>query len=252
MRSYRDCTNDYDARFYDAIEPGTIASARVVVPIVLRLVTPRSVLDVGCGRAAWLRVWQECGVADVFGIDGDYVDRSRLLIDRSRFASVDLSAAVELDRTADLVQCLEVAEHLPPSCAGRLVQMLTEAAPVVLFSAALPGQGGTRHVNEQWPMYWRRRFAGHGFVEVDAIRRHVFQDNRVEWWYQQNIRLFASRDAVRASAALQEEMARTENSQMEAVSSIVLSQFTSFRSLLKQTARAGWRSIRARLLRKTR
>jgi hypothetical protein len=48
----------------------------------------------------------------------------------------------------DLAISLEVAEHLPEGSAGALVSTLIEAAPVVVFSAAIKGQSGTNHINE--------------------------------------------------------------------------------------------------------
>src|SRR5262249_5217435 len=148
----------YDAAFYEAQADGSLRSARVVVPLVTRLVEPRSVVDVGCGVGTWLRAFVENGVEDVLGVDGAYVDRNRLCIDPARFQAMDLARPQPLGRTFDLAVCLEVGEHLPTRAAPGLVAMLT-AAPVVLFSAAIPGQGGTNHVNEQWPNFWQRLFS---------------------------------------------------------------------------------------------
>jgi hypothetical protein len=102
----------------------------------------------------------------------------------------------------DLAVCLEVAEHLPESSAADLVRALTAFAPVVLFSAAVPGQGGVGHINEQWPAYWKGLFEQHGFYRRDPIRPRIWTNERVHWWYRQNIFLFASRQKVEESRAL--------------------------------------------------
>jgi hypothetical protein len=61
----------------------------------------------------------------------------------------------------------------------------------VLFSAALPRQGGTGHVNEQWPAYWIERFQTYGYFLFDVLRPLVWEDDRIASWYKQNILLFA-------------------------------------------------------------
>src|SRR5437879_5333008 len=144
----------YSQDFYDEIELGSLQSAAVVVPRLMNLVRPQSVVDVGCGRGAWLTAFQKLGVSKILGIDGPHVDKTRLLIPSECFRSVDLSQPFELPGRHDLVLCLEVAEHLPGSMANSLVKTLTKASSVIVFSAAIPGQGGTGHVNEQWPEYW--------------------------------------------------------------------------------------------------
>jgi len=162
----------------------------VIVPLVVERLRPRSVVDVGCGLGTWLSVFLENGVADVTGVDGDYVDASRLEIPAERFVAHDLSTPLSLDRRFDLAVSLEVAEHLPADRAAVFVGSLTALAPFVLFSAAIPFQGGTNHVNEQWPEYWAALFEHRGFAAVDCVRREVWSDENVEWWYAQNTLLF--------------------------------------------------------------
>jgi 2-polyprenyl-3-methyl-5-hydroxy-6-metoxy-1,4-benzoquinol methylase len=151
-------TNDY----YDALREGARRSARVVVPLVLGLVPARSVIDVGCGRGTWLAVFRAHGVEEVRGVDGDYVDRGRLEIPADRFEAHDLTRPLRPAGRFDLAVSLEVAEHLPAEAADAFVGSLTLLAPVVLFSAAAPYQGGEGHVNERWPAYWAGRFAARG------------------------------------------------------------------------------------------
>ena len=100
----------------------------------------------------------------------------------------------ELERRFELALCLEVGEHLPERSAPALVESLAAAAPVVLFSAAVPGQGGTSHVNEQWPPYWERLFAEQGMRKYDVIRPLIWCDRSIESWYRQNIYIFSDSD----------------------------------------------------------
>lgn len=165
-------------------------SAEIVVPLVLSLVSPKSVVDVGCGEGKWLSVFKRLGVKEIYGVDGAWVKKERLAIPPENFESVNLEKQINLNRVYDLAVTLEVAEHLHEEYADNFVSSLVNLAPVVLFSAAIPLQGGDHHVNEQWPEYWAEKFAHHGYVPVDPIRRHIWGDSRVSFFYQQNILMF--------------------------------------------------------------
>ena len=132
-------------------------SARVVVPMVVELTHPASVLDVGCGRGAWLSEFK--ATSKIVGLDGDYLKPSTLLFPADCFRPTDLSGEFKIPAGRfDLAVCLEVAEHLPARNSRHLVRQLTSAAPQVLFSAAPPGQGGGGHINCQPLSYWRKIF----------------------------------------------------------------------------------------------
>jgi SAM-dependent methyltransferase len=186
----------YDTEFYDDIDAMSVESAAVIVPWLVGALAPRSVLDVGCGRGAWLAQFSRDGVSEVVGLDGDYVDPAGLHIQSSEFVAADLLEPPELDRSFDLVVSLEVAEHLPASVAASFVRYLAEAAPVVLFSAAIPGQGGVHHVNEQWPEYWARHFDSVGYHPIDAVRPKFWDDERVAFYFAQNTVVYARADVA--------------------------------------------------------
>jgi SAM-dependent methyltransferase len=186
----------YSRTFFEQIRAGALRSADLIVPIVVDLIKPSSVIDVGCGQGAWLQVFWENGVKEVQGIDGDYVDRNALLIPDEYFTAADLSKPFELRGRYDMALCLEVAEHLPPNMAPKLIEQLTAIAPLVLFSAALPGQCGVNHVNEQPPSYWRTLFEQHEFALLDPIRPAILADQRIEWWYRQNLVAYAAESMI--------------------------------------------------------
>ena len=194
----------YSEAFFAQQSDVSYRSAAVVVPMVLELVRPSSVVDIGCGVGTWLSVVRECGIADVVGVDGDYVNRDRLRIPADRFQARDLTQVVHLDRGFDLAFCLEVAEHIPPQSADHIVDTLTGLAPVVVFSAAIPFQGGTGHVNEQWPEYWAHKFEARGFIAIDFLRARLWNDPRVECYYAQNVVLYAKAEALSALPHLRE------------------------------------------------
>ena len=207
----------YTEEFYKRHAEGSLQSARAMVPIVLRLVQPRSVVDVGCGIGAWLSVFREHGIVEIHGMDGDWVDRGALMIPEDRFSAIDLERPFQVDRRFDLAVSLEVGEHLPAESARGFVDSLTRLAPLVLFSAAIPFQGGTKHINERWPSYWVDHFACHGYAVIDGIRRKVWDNPDVEWPYAQNALLFARPESIARSTVLQEELARTTSAQLALV-----------------------------------
>ena len=182
-------TQSYSEKFFKGLQ-GSGNSAEVIVPLTLSLFPSHSVVDIGCGVGAWLSQFARCGVTDYLGVDGHYVPRHLLEIPPDRFIPHDLTKRIEFCRRFDLACSLEVAEHLPAECAEQFVSVLVKAAPVVLFSAAIPGQGGINHVNEQWQSYWAELFANHRYVGIDCIRPKIFYNDQVEWWYRQNIVVF--------------------------------------------------------------
>ncbi len=189
--------NIYDATFFDSFMENSSRSASAVVPILVNLIRPESVVDIGCGVGTWLQAFRQNGVGNVLGIDGNYVDLKTLKIPEDRFISMDLRNPVPIiQQYFDLAICLEVAEHLPESSAIRLVNFIASLAPVIFFSAAVPGQGGTGHVNEQWPDYWGRHFSEHGYKMVDVIRPKIWDMEQVDPWYCQNSFLYVREDKI--------------------------------------------------------
>ena len=181
-----------------------------IVPIVLEYVDPRSVIDVGCGLGTWLLEFHRRGVSGMLGIDGDYIDRSLLSIPRDRFRAIDLSEPFKLAETADLAISLEMAQHLPASSAASFVRSLAALAPVILFSAAAPKQGGVHQINEQWPDYWAESFHDWGFAAVDCIRDRIWENEDVAWWYAQNMMFFVDREHLLERPVLAAEGASSQ------------------------------------------
>lgn len=209
----------YDNIFFGWQSQGALQSARIIVPVLLSVINPSSVIDIGCGLGAWLKVFNESGIKKIRGIDGPHIDKSKLLIDAEYFFVMDLSkiTLLQIGEQYDLTVCLEVVEHLSHKIAPKLIDQLTAMSPLVLFSAAIPEQKGTGHVNERSPFYWKSLFAKHGYRRLDPIRRHIWQNNQVEWWYRQNIFLFASSKVIAESSLLQREEKISEDMEFELI-----------------------------------
>jgi SAM-dependent methyltransferase len=195
----------YGPDFYAHRDQDTAPSAEAVLSAVLEVLPPiRSAVDVGCGVGTWLACLKGKGVAEVFGVDGPWLDPARLIIPRDAFVQADLGLPLRLERRFDLALSLEVAEHLPPERAGSFVADLCALADCVLFAGAVPHQGGTGHVNEQWQEYWAGLFDALGYAPVDAVRPRVWSNEAVRVWYRQNTLLYVRRPRlgeVKAPAA---------------------------------------------------
>lgn len=207
----------YDRAFYTRYQGVSKRSAREVIPLILELVQPNSVIDVGCGVGAWLSVFAELGVHEIRGVDGKWVDKSMLLIPKNCFVSRDLTQPLQMNRTFDLVVSLEVAEHLPIQYAEIFVDSLTRLGPVVVFSAAIPRQGGTHHVNEQFPNYWAKLFKKRKYVTVDPIRKKIWQNENVESFYSQNILFFVEENSLENYPLLKAAFQNTDINQLSIV-----------------------------------
>jgi hypothetical protein len=199
-------TKLYNPEWFKKQKESALESAKAVVPIVMDLVAPKSAVDVGCGMGAWLKTFQDAGVKDILGLDGNWVVRSELCIPETSFREADINKSFTIGRKSDLAICLEVGEHLPDSSADSLVKNLVEAAPVVLFSAAIPAQPGTGHINGQWPDYWARIFKKYGYIPVDCIRRRVWDNPRVGYWYAQNAFIYVKESELGRYPKLKKEV----------------------------------------------
>lgn len=187
----------YNSGFYQRIRAGCQASAAAVVPVVLEHTQPITVVDVGCGEGWWAQAFldAEGGADEATGIDGDYVDIQAPDIYRIAYdlADPDLAQRLVDFEGFDLAVSLEVAEHLPVERGPSFIADLCALAPVVLFSAAQPHQGGTGHVNCQPPRYWASLFNEQGFEVSGALRWLLWENLDVEPWYRSNL-LIAARE----------------------------------------------------------
>jgi SAM-dependent methyltransferase len=193
----------YTSNFFVEQSEFARRSAEEVVPAILELTGAKRIVDIGCGDGTWLSIFRANGVNSVLGIDGDYVDRGLLKIPSDCFMAHDLTQPLALSQAFDLATSLEVAEHLSEPHAAGFVNLLTQLAPVILFSAAIPWQQGVSHLNEKWPAYWIQLFRARGYVARGCLRSRFWDNSKVGWWYTQNMRLFVREDSLGLYPALQ-------------------------------------------------
>lgn len=187
----------YDPHFYSTYQSASFSSATHFVRLLNPILKPKSVVDVGCGIGTWLKAWRTAGIEDIQGIDGNYVDRTQLQIPVEKFSPCDLANPPKTwTRKFDLAVSMEVGEHLPDTSSEAFVRLLCSLSDVVLFSAAVPYQGGTHHINEQWPEFWAEHFDRMGFVPVDFVRTKLWDNREVEYYYAQNALIFVRKERI--------------------------------------------------------
>jgi SAM-dependent methyltransferase len=187
----------YPPDFYQNRRAHTAHAARRVLAALPPGLRPRSLADIGCGTGTWLAAALETGAEFAFGVEGEWVTPAMLDDPRIIFVPQDLELPIT-GPSVDLAISLEVAEHLSPARAQTFVADLVALAPAILFSAAIPGQGGVGHRNEQWHSWWAEHFAAHGYGAYDVIRPAIWTDEAIPAWYRQNVVLYL--DATTAQA----------------------------------------------------
>ncbi len=181
-----------------------LQSPSLIVPVLVDLINPKSVVDVGCGIGTFLNVFKKQGIKDVLGLDGAWVNQDLLqkYISKETLKIVDLEKSINEERKFDLAISLEVAEHISEQSANIFVENLTKLSDVIVFSAAFPGQGGQNHINEQWPAYWGEKFNNYGFQLYDVLRPLFWHERKIDIWYRQNMFLILKSNKIENKAIL--------------------------------------------------
>jgi SAM-dependent methyltransferase len=191
--------------FYHDVRKESLQAANVIVPIIFELVNPHSVIDVGCGSGSFLNLFKHLGTTKILGIDGPWSrkDLVHQFLNENEFKTVNLESEFREDERFDLAINLEVAEHLSEDTADIHVENLVSLSDIILFSAAIPYQGGQNHLNEQWPSYWAEKFRSYGYDFMDILRPVLWGRKEIKSWYQQNIFLVVKRGVTLNFATLE-------------------------------------------------
>ena len=189
----------YDDDFYSDRNKETEYSSKAILCIIKEFFgSIGSVADFG-GVGTFLKT-----AHGVFGInwdhialfEGDYIKTQWLQVPYSCYNPVNLEERIMTDRKYDLCICLEVAEHLSEKRANSFVADLCEISDLILFSAAVKGQGGIHHVNEQELKYWIDKFSILNYRAFDIIRPRIQYDEKILWWYRQNCIVFININSI--------------------------------------------------------
>lgn len=173
-------------------------SADKILDILFKYIPkPYSMIDIGCGVGTWLKIAKEkFNVKIVKGLDGKWVPLNLLEINQNEFIPINFEESLpQFKERFDLAISLEVVEHLPNFMIDKFIEYLTNLSDQILFSAAIPGQGGKNHINEQWQSFWIHKFKKLSYYVFDIIRPKIWYDSRIPFWYKQNIFLFINKNS---------------------------------------------------------
>ena len=188
-------TSIYEESYFSRRKSLSYSSAQKILEKVKDFYSFSSAVDFGCGTGTWLKACMELGCRNIHGFDG-FADPSSLCIPSECFSQKLLGENIDLKKFYDLAICLEAAEHVDEKFSNLIVENLTKASKVILFSAALPGQGGTNHINEQPPEFWQKKFVKLNYTQLDIIRPIIWDEPAVAWWYKQNIFLYVHDESI--------------------------------------------------------
>ena len=186
----------YNEEFYKINAKESYDSAMKIINVIKKFYMPQSVFDLGCGVGTWLKAWQDNGASEILGVDANEMDEKYLYIPRKNLQIIDFEKqTVNLEKKFDLEMTLECLEHISNEKEDVAFNTLTNASDLILFSAAIPYQVGTNHINCHKLTYWVEKFKRAGFVCFDIIRPELLK-NAVDVgpWYMQNILVFARND----------------------------------------------------------
>lgn len=190
----------YTTEFYDGQKKGSFQSANVILPKFLEIVGKdkiKTAVDFGCGVGTWLAVFQKIVPdAKVIGMDSGESEERQFFISKESLIKADITKEIRFEEKYDVCFSLEVAEHIPKEKEEVYIKNLCNSSDIILFSAALKGQGGTGHVNEQPLSYWIEVFKKENYDYIDGIRADIWNDDKVSYWYKQNIIVFVKKGTV--------------------------------------------------------
>jgi 2-polyprenyl-3-methyl-5-hydroxy-6-metoxy-1,4-benzoquinol methylase len=133
----------YNENFYKNRHKDTLHSAETILQLVQSFIPQiNSAVEFGCGVGTWLYVLKESGTKEILGLDGPWVPPEFRMILQKNFIPSDFEKPINLKKRYDLAISLEVAEHISQRNAMQFVESITNASDYILFSAAIPGQGG--------------------------------------------------------------------------------------------------------------
>lgn len=182
----------YDKAFYDDFDNSTKRAAELILPYVIEWIQPKSVIDFGCGEGMWLNVVKRIKSSiNICGLDGEYICADELKIDGNCFHPLDLTQKIDLNQKFDLAISVEVAEHLAEEYADVFIDNIVRHSERVLFSAAIPEQGGVNHVNEKWQSYWIEKFTSRGYYVDFSLRNLFWKSEEITPWRRQNLLFFS-------------------------------------------------------------
>jgi hypothetical protein len=182
----------YSESFYSSVGSRASIAASIVMGSVKQWYSPSSIVDYGAGPGVWsieaAKVFPNASVlaldyeaATIFSEEFESKRPKNLITLELNFEEEKSIPVVNLD----MAICVEVLEHLSEEAANRVFNSICSTAGIVIFSAAVPGQGGTGHINEKPKNYWVSRFVENDFLVFDTFAQNL-QHPQVPDYYRNN------------------------------------------------------------------
>ena len=161
--------------------------AQYLVPKIVERFRPKYVLDIGCGTGQWLDEYRKYKVRTrgIESASAAWVSMSEKT--QKNVVKWDLRNKLKKTYKPDLVQSLEVAEHIEEDYADVFIYNLVKHnADIIFLTAAPPGKGGNQHVNCQEREYWMAKMKNNGYLFDQDILNEVLGWGTLEkspvWW----------------------------------------------------------------------
>lgn len=162
----------YDESYYRKHEKGSYNSAITILEYILSFYKFNSLIDLGCGMGTWCKAASDLGVENILGLDQHVYEQQYMLISDKNYIRFNLKNKLNGYGPFDIAISVEVAEHIDNTYVDSFIRNVCSQSNVVLFSAALPFQGGTGHINEKRCSFWKQKFNKYGYEIIDCIRPH--------------------------------------------------------------------------------
>ena len=193
--------NEYSDQFYESVTNRAEYSSRIIFSLLKNALHPKTFVDVGSGDGVWslsaLEHFESINHVEAWDL---LAEKTYLDIAKKRFPSKNIiskridfeSSDYGVEMVYDLAVCLETFEHLSPSACEKLSLFFSSHTRILIFSGAVPGQGGTNHINEQPFKTWQRNLLDFGFFPLDFIRPNIQDKKNVPSYYKNNIVLWVN------------------------------------------------------------
>lgn len=225
----------------------TYNAAKKIAPIVSESIgVPKSIVDLGGGAGAFLKAFKELGTEKVVCIDHPSITAEDLLINQNEFLPCNLNKELPSPIKSELAISTEFAEHVSKDRSKSVVDFLTSCSNIILFSSAIPRQGGIEHINEQRPSFWRNLFQSRGYERVDIIRQKIIFDRSIPFWFPQNLFLYVNQKLLEQDQLNISVQSQFIPPEFEIVHSRILERPVTLGELLKELIPAFTRSVKSR------
>lgn len=186
----------YNEKFHQQIDESEAVQAELLALWIkdrLRhLWTEVHVDDIGASRGLYVRKLLAMGIS-AKGYD-KFTEYEPLVTRCDITQPMTLESGIGWGKKFFVTLCLEVFEHVEDVHWERMILNLIQRANVVIFSAALLGQGGTGHINCRSRYEWIRRFAMMGWMlDLDSTEHLVAflsKNPGVMGWLKANVMIF--------------------------------------------------------------